>query len=33
MAYRTGILVWYDCYISTRKVEGVNNKIKIGIFS
>lgn len=22
MAYRTGILVWYDCPIATGKVEG-----------
>ena len=29
MAYRTGILAWYDCPISTRKVEGMNNKIKV----
>lgn len=29
MAYRTGILAWYDCPISTGKVEGVNNKIKV----
>lgn len=28
MAYRTGILAWYDCPISTGKVEGSNNKIK-----
>lgn len=28
-AYRTGILAWYDCYISTGKVEGINNKIKV----
>lgn len=29
MAHRTGILAWYDCHISTGKVEGINNKIKI----
>jgi len=29
MAHRTGILAWYDCHISTRKVEGINNKIKV----
>ena len=29
MAYRTGILAWYDCHISTAKVEGINNKIKV----
>ena len=28
-AYRIGILAWYDCRISTGKVEGVNNKIKV----
>ncbi|MDE7457144.1 MAG: ISL3 family transposase [Prevotella sp.] len=28
-AYRTGILAWYDCRISTGKVEGINNKIKV----
>ena len=28
-AHRTGILVWYDCCISTGKVEGINNKIKV----
>ena len=28
-AHRTGILAWYDCNISTAKVEGINNKIKI----
>lgn len=28
-AYRTGILAWYDCPISTGKVEGINNKIKV----
>lgn len=29
MGYRTGILAWYDCHISTGKVEGINNKIKV----
>lgn len=29
LAYRTGILAWYDCHISTAKVEGINNKIKV----
>ena len=29
MAYRTGILAWYDCPISTGKVEGINNKTKV----
>ena len=29
MTYRTGILAWYDCHISTGKVEGINNKIKV----
>ena len=29
MAHRTGILAWYDCHISTAKVEGVNNKVKV----
>lgn len=29
MAHRTGILAWYDCHISTEKVEGINNKIKV----
>ena len=28
-AHRTGILAWYDCCISTGKVEGINNKIKV----
>ena len=28
-AYKTGILAWYDCHLSTGKVEGINNKIKI----
>lgn len=29
MAHRTGILAWYDCCISTAKVEGINHKIKV----
>ena len=29
LAYRRGILAWYDCHISTAKVEGINNKIKV----
>lgn len=29
MGFRTGILAWYDCHISTAKVEGINNKIKV----
>lgn len=29
MAYRSGILAWYDCHILTAKVEGINNKIKV----
>ena len=29
MVYRTGILAWYDCPISTGKAEGINNKIKV----
>ena len=29
MAYRTGILAWYDSPISTGKIEGINNKIKV----
>ena len=24
-----GILAWYDCHLSTGKVEGINNKIKV----
>ena len=28
MAYRAGILAWYDCLISSGKVEDVNNKCK-----
>ena len=29
LAYKRGILAWYDCHISTGKVEGINNKIKM----
>jgi transposase len=29
MAYRTGILPLYYCTISTGKVEGINNKMKV----
>lgn len=29
LAYRRGILAWYDRHISTGKVEGINNKIKV----
>ena len=29
MLYRSGILAWYDCHISSGKVEGINNKIKV----
>ena len=25
----SGILAWYDCHLSTGKVEGINNKIKV----
>ena len=28
-AFRTGILAWYDYHISTGRVEGINNKIKV----
>ena len=28
LAHRFGVLAWYDCRISTGKVEGINNKIK-----
>ena len=31
MVYRTGILAWYDCPISTGKEEGINNKINIAV--
>jgi transposase len=29
MAHRTGILAWYDDYLSTARLEGINNKIKV----
>ena len=29
MAYKTGILAWYDCPIPSGKSEGINNKIKV----
>lgn len=29
VAHKSGILAWYDCKISTAKVEGINNKIKV----
>jgi transposase len=29
MAHRTGILAWYDGYLSTARLEGINNKIKV----
>lgn len=29
MAYKNGILALYDCHISTAKVEGINNKIRL----
>ena len=29
LAHKKGILAWYDCHISTGKVEGINNKIKV----
>ena len=29
LAYKRGILAWYDCHISTGKVEWINNKITI----
>lgn len=29
MAYRTGILGWYDLRVSNAMVEGINNKIKV----
>lgn len=28
-AHRSGILAWYYCRISTGKIEGINNKIKV----
>ena len=27
--YKKGILAWYDCHLSTGKVEGINNKIQV----
>lgn len=29
LSHKRGILAWYDCHISTGKVEGINNKIKV----
>lgn len=29
LAHRSGILAWYDGHLSTGKVEGINNKIKV----
>ena len=29
LAHRRGILAWYDGHVSTAKVEGINNKIKV----
>jgi transposase len=29
MAHRTGILAWYDGHLSTARLEGINNKIKV----
>ena len=29
LAHRSGIPAWYDNYLSTGKVEGINNKIKV----
>jgi len=29
LTFKRGILAWYDCHISTGKVEGINNKIKV----
>ena len=29
LAHRSGILAWYDNHLSTGKVEGINNKIKV----
>ena len=26
---KKGILAWYGCHLSTGKVEGINNKIKV----
>lgn len=29
LVHKRGILAWYECHISTGKVEGINNKIKV----
>ena len=29
LAHSSGILAWYDGHLSTGKVEGINNKIKV----
>ena len=29
LAHRSGILAWYDDHLSTGKVEGIDNKIKV----
>ncbi len=29
LGFKMGILAWYDCHLSTGKVEGINNKIKV----
>ena len=29
LASKKGVLAWYDCHISTEKVEWINNKIKV----
>ena len=29
LAHRRGILAWYDGHLSTAKIEGINNKIKV----
>lgn len=29
LAHKRGILAWYDCHISTGRLEGINNKIKV----
>ena len=29
LGHKRGILAWYDCHLSTGKVEGINNKIKV----
>ena len=31
LTHKRGILVWYDCHSSTGKVEGINNKKKVGL--